>query len=445
MASPTTGGPIDVRRAASGDALAMAAVAEAAYSPYVERMGGLRPGPMDTDYAAAVTDTEAWVATDGGAVVGFLLFVAEDDALLLENVAVLPSHRGRGVGRSLLQLAESRTLALGLPLIRLYTHVTMVENQALYERIGFVETARTTEHGFTRVFYEKRLSAAVVPDEDYVATLLAIVTNPAPTGIDPDDPYGQADDGIDRYDGFGRDVRVVSLRVVDGPYGNELEVSFALDLPTDDPSWNGVPTSGSTRVPFDAEWRRLSDLDDPAAYAPQVASSVMRAARDHVMAHQDGGRPARERAERRARTRASLPDREAQRQLLLQTLSGEGDVTQVAADRYEVRLRRDRDDEPSALGGPPETITFVLTPEEWEEVLVDHYHDDLGLHLSEAIADPDPDERFMVFHAGSLRRSTRAGLPPVRGRARERALARMRAERPLGPDDGWFSYAPRRG
>ena len=29
--------------------------------------------------------------------------------------------------------------------------------RALYERIGYVETGRTTEHGFTRVFYEKRL------------------------------------------------------------------------------------------------------------------------------------------------------------------------------------------------------------------------------------------------------------------------------------------------
>ena len=44
-------------------------------------------------------------------------------------------------------------------------------------------------------------------DEEYVATLLAILTNPAPTGIDPADPYGSADDGIDRYGGFGRDVQ----------------------------------------------------------------------------------------------------------------------------------------------------------------------------------------------------------------------------------------------
>ena len=66
------------------------------------------------------------------------------------------SH-GRGLGRLLLEHAERRTLELGLDRIRLYTHVTMVENQALYERTGYVETARRTEHGFTRVFYEKRL------------------------------------------------------------------------------------------------------------------------------------------------------------------------------------------------------------------------------------------------------------------------------------------------
>ena len=73
------------------------------------------------------------------------------------NVAVLPSHHGQGVGRALLELAERRTRAAGHTRIRLYTHVTMVENQRLYERIGYVETHRTTEHGFTRVFYKMTL------------------------------------------------------------------------------------------------------------------------------------------------------------------------------------------------------------------------------------------------------------------------------------------------
>lgn len=97
---------------------------------------------MDTDYAAAVAATEAWVALLDGDVVAFVLLAEDDDCLLLENVAVLPEHHGRGIGRALLELAESRARTLGHSRITLYTHVTMVENQALYERTGYVETAR---------------------------------------------------------------------------------------------------------------------------------------------------------------------------------------------------------------------------------------------------------------------------------------------------------------
>jgi ribosomal protein S18 acetylase RimI-like enzyme len=135
----------------------MARVAQAAYTPYLGRMAGLRPRPMDTDYLAAVTDTEAWVAESDGQVVGLLLLVREEDGMLLDNVAVLPTQHRRGVGRALLELAEERTRAHRLGRIRLYTHVTMVENQALYERIGYVRTHDATEDGVTRVFYEKVL------------------------------------------------------------------------------------------------------------------------------------------------------------------------------------------------------------------------------------------------------------------------------------------------
>ncbi len=147
----------DLRRATPADVAALERVAAAAYTPYLPRMAGQRPGPLDADYAAAVATTEAWVALDAGEVVGFLLLVAEDDAVLLDNVAVHPSHHGRGVGRALLSHAEDRAHALDLPRLRLYTHVSMVENQRLYERIGYVETHRATDHGLTRVFYEKRL------------------------------------------------------------------------------------------------------------------------------------------------------------------------------------------------------------------------------------------------------------------------------------------------
>jgi hypothetical protein len=42
--------------------------------------------------------------------------------------------------------------------VRLYTNALMVENQRLYESLGYVETGRSHEHGHDRVFYAKLLS-----------------------------------------------------------------------------------------------------------------------------------------------------------------------------------------------------------------------------------------------------------------------------------------------
>jgi ribosomal protein S18 acetylase RimI-like enzyme len=147
-----------LRRATSTDASLMARVAQHAYAPYLERMNGQRPGPMDANYDALVAEAEAWVAQVEAEVVGFLILVAESNGLLVDNVAVVPSHQGSGVGRLLLSLAEAQAGAAGCDRIRLYTHETMVENQRLYERNGYVETHRDDEQGFGRVFYLKTLS-----------------------------------------------------------------------------------------------------------------------------------------------------------------------------------------------------------------------------------------------------------------------------------------------
>ncbi|MBO0843093.1 MAG: GNAT family N-acetyltransferase [Nocardioides sp.] len=84
--------------------------------------------------------------------------------MLLTNVAVHPSLQRSGLGRRLLALAEERALAAGKPVIRLYTNVVMVENQRIYEHLGYVETGReaveiggTAPASIVRIFYEKRL------------------------------------------------------------------------------------------------------------------------------------------------------------------------------------------------------------------------------------------------------------------------------------------------
>lgn len=147
-----------LRRAGADDLAAVERVAVAAYTPYLSRMAGQRPGPLDADYAAALAREEVWVAIDDAdAVVGFVVLVPECSTLLLDNVAVLPSHHGRGIGRALLTLVEERALAHGCGRVRLYTHVSMVENQRLYERTGYVETHHADDGGLARVFYAKDL------------------------------------------------------------------------------------------------------------------------------------------------------------------------------------------------------------------------------------------------------------------------------------------------
>ena len=110
---------------------------------------------MTADYAAVVNRGTAWVAEDAGEVVGLLVLVPAPDHMLLENVAVAPAARGRGVGAALLRLAEDETRAAGLAEVRLYTNLAMTENLAYYPRRWYVETGRVEESGFSRVYFRK--------------------------------------------------------------------------------------------------------------------------------------------------------------------------------------------------------------------------------------------------------------------------------------------------
>ena len=52
---------------------------------------------------------------------------------------------------------QAVALRRGVGEIRLYTHLTMHENIALYPRLGYQETGRGEQAGFQRVFFRKRL------------------------------------------------------------------------------------------------------------------------------------------------------------------------------------------------------------------------------------------------------------------------------------------------
>lgn len=77
--------------------------------------------------------------------------------MLLDNVAVSPEAQGRGYGRKLLEFAEQSAADAGYDSISLYTNEAMVENIALYSRIGFIETHRAEEKGLRRIYMSKSL------------------------------------------------------------------------------------------------------------------------------------------------------------------------------------------------------------------------------------------------------------------------------------------------
>src|ERR1700733_10321081 len=117
----------DPRTAILTDLQAVEEIVRNAYSPYISRMGR-QPGPMSDDYEVLISEGRVYVVELEGVIKGLLVLIPEQDAMLLDNVAVAPSTKGAGIGRSLLEYAERLARAAGYRFIRLYTHETMTEN-----------------------------------------------------------------------------------------------------------------------------------------------------------------------------------------------------------------------------------------------------------------------------------------------------------------------------
>ena len=146
-----------IRRAESPDRPAVEMIVAAAYAIYVARIGK-KPGPMLDDYGRLIAEGAVSVLEEpAGTVAALIVLLPKPDHLLLDNIAVRPDRQGQGLGRRLIEFAENETRRLGHVELRLYTHVTMVENIALYRRLGFLETGRRHDGGYDRVFMTKRL------------------------------------------------------------------------------------------------------------------------------------------------------------------------------------------------------------------------------------------------------------------------------------------------
>ena len=146
-----------IRRARPVDRAAVEAIVADAYGIYIERIGK-KPGPMLDDYGRLIAAGAVRVIEEPvGTIAALIVLLPKRDHLLLDNIAVRPDRQGQGLGRRLIAFAECQARQLGHTELRLYTHVTMTENIALYRKLGFVETHRGRQDGYDRAFMAKPL------------------------------------------------------------------------------------------------------------------------------------------------------------------------------------------------------------------------------------------------------------------------------------------------
>ena len=146
-----------VRSARSSDAEAAASCVNAAFSPYIERIGK-PPAPMLLDFPEIIAEGKVWVAEIEGRVVGVLVQYETEAGFYIDTVAALPELQGTGIGRALLLFAESAAARRGYRSLYLCTNLMMTENQVFYPKIGYVEYERKLDQGYDRIFYRKQLA-----------------------------------------------------------------------------------------------------------------------------------------------------------------------------------------------------------------------------------------------------------------------------------------------
>ncbi|MEV5320062.1 GNAT family N-acetyltransferase [Streptomyces sp. NPDC052687] len=144
----------EIRAAVTADIPAVRSVTDAAYRPYIARIGVV-PQPMEADHAADVAAGRVFVT--GDPVTGLVVLDAYEDHLFLDSIAVHPDAHGRGVGRRLLRFADAHARVLGLPEIRLYTNAMMWENQKIYPKYGYEVVERRVDGPYDRIHYRKLL------------------------------------------------------------------------------------------------------------------------------------------------------------------------------------------------------------------------------------------------------------------------------------------------
>jgi ribosomal protein S18 acetylase RimI-like enzyme len=79
---------------------------------------------------------------------GCVLVEEKEGDLYFGRLSVLPSARGHGLAKRLIEAVEAEARRRGLSGVRLGVRVVLTDNQRLFQALGYLETSREAHPGF---------------------------------------------------------------------------------------------------------------------------------------------------------------------------------------------------------------------------------------------------------------------------------------------------------
>lgn len=140
-----------LRAATAVDADAIAATIAASFEQYRGRLNPESGAFRETAEAIAkelAVDSGAILAEQKGKVLGCVMIRIVEGDLYFGRLAVMPTARGRGIARRLIDAVEDEARRRDLAGVRLGVRIVLTENQRLFASLGYVEISREAHEGF---------------------------------------------------------------------------------------------------------------------------------------------------------------------------------------------------------------------------------------------------------------------------------------------------------
>ncbi|KAF0105498.1 MAG: acetyltransferase [Rhodospirillaceae bacterium] len=140
-----------LRAGTAGDAAAIARVIAASFEQYRGRLvpeSGAFRETAENIAAELERGAGALVAERNGELLGCVLVEEKEGDLYFGRLSVVPTARGRGLAKRLIDAVEAEARRRGLAGVRLGVRIVLTDNQRLFLALGYRETSREAHPGF---------------------------------------------------------------------------------------------------------------------------------------------------------------------------------------------------------------------------------------------------------------------------------------------------------